>query len=66
MVAFDTTVPRALQDVLFDPQTSGGLLIGVSRDHAADLVAAMQDGGVDHAALIGEVIDGPEEKIWVT
>ncbi len=30
MISFDETVSRVLQDVLFDPQTSGGLLISVS------------------------------------
>lgn len=65
MVSYSENVPRALQDVLFDPQTSGGLLISVSETHAATLVAALKAGGIDDAAQIGEVIDGPEEKIWV-
>jgi selenide,water dikinase len=65
MIAFAENVPRALQDVLFDPQTSGGLLISVSEIHAAALVAALKDGGIDDAAQIGEIIDSPEEKIWV-
>jgi selenide,water dikinase len=30
MITFAETVPRTLQDLLFDPQTSGGLLISVS------------------------------------
>jgi selenide,water dikinase len=65
MIAFAENVPRALQDVLFDPQTSGGLLISVSEIHAAALVAALKDGGIDDAAQIGEIIDSPEEKIWI-
>jgi len=65
MIVFAETVPRALQDVLFDPQTSGGLLISVSGSQATALVAALQGGGIDDAALIGEIIDTPEEKIWV-
>lgn len=65
MIAFSETVPRALQDILFDPQTSGGLLISVSGNQVTALVAALKDGGIDDVAQIGEVIDGPEEKIWV-
>ena len=65
MIAFAETVPRALQDVLFDPQTSGGLLISVNEIHAAALVAALKDRGIDDAAQIGEIIEGSEEKIWV-
>ena len=65
MVMIAETVPRSVQDVLVDPQTSGGLLIAVRRDQADGLVAALKNGGVDHAALIGEVTSGPVEKIWV-
>jgi selenide,water dikinase len=65
MVAFDETVPRALQDVLFDPQTSGGLLISVSENQAGALVAALKDRGIGDAAQIGEIIEGPDERIDV-
>jgi selenide,water dikinase len=65
MTAFSEKVKRSTQDVLFDPQTSGGLLISVSRDHVGDLVSALQDAGVGDALPIGEVLPNPEEKIWV-
>ena len=65
MVIFDKTVNRTLQDVLFDPQTSGGLLMSVKASQAAGLVAALKDAGIEAAAEIGEVVDGPEEKIRV-
>jgi selenide,water dikinase len=65
MTTFAEKVERALQDVLFDPQTSGGLLISVDRDQAGDLIAALKDAGIDDATLIGEVLANPEEKIWV-
>jgi selenide,water dikinase len=58
-------VERSRQDLLADPQTSGGLLIGVSADQAADLVTALKDAGIDAAAQIGEVLESPEEKIMV-
>jgi selenide,water dikinase len=65
MIAFAETVPRAFQDVLFDPQTSGGLLISVSENQADALVATLKDQGIGDAAQIGEIIDGPEERINV-
>jgi len=65
MTTFADEVKRSLQDVLFDPQTSGGLLISLSRQQAGDLVAALKDAGIGDAAQIGEVLSGPEEKIWV-
>jgi len=66
MVVFVETVPRVLQDLLFDPQTSGGLLISVSGGQADALVAALRQGGVADATPIGEIIHDPEEKIQVT
>jgi len=65
MIVVSKTVPRALQDVLFDPQTSGGLLISVNQIQAAGLVAALKAGGIDDAVQIAEIIDSPEEQIWV-
>ncbi len=65
MVTFADTVERTWQDVLFDPQTSGGLLICVSAAHAVEFIAALKDSGIGDAADIGEILDGPQEKIWV-
>ena len=65
MITFADRVGRSRQDVLFDPQTSGGLLICVSAADAPGIVAALRDGGITEAADIGEVLEGPQEKIWV-
>jgi selenide,water dikinase len=65
MLHIADAVPRPLQDVLFDPQTSGGLLICVRNDQASDLLAALREAGIGDAAQIGEVLEGPEEKIRV-
>jgi selenide,water dikinase len=65
MIAFAETVALSRQDALVDPQTSGGLLISVSGNQAAELITALKDAGVGDAAEIGEVQNGPEEKIWV-
>jgi len=65
MITFAETVPRTLQDLLFDPQTSGGLLISVSDFHCNALVSALKDGGIADAARIGDVVDSPEEKISI-
>jgi selenide, water dikinase len=65
MIDFRHTVARSVQDVLFDPQTSGGLLISVGRDQADALVKALRDAGISGTAEIGEVLNDPKEKIWV-
>jgi selenide,water dikinase len=45
-----------LLELLVDPQTSGGLLIGVAADKSAALCADLETAGYQHAAVIGEVI----------
>jgi selenide, water dikinase len=66
MVDFAPTVNRILQDVLFDPQTSGGLLICVAPQRAQDLLKALKARGVQDAATVGEVIIEPKERIIVS
>jgi selenide,water dikinase len=41
---------------LFDPQTSGGLLIGIGGDRAEELQAALRAAGYSHATIVGEVV----------
>ncbi len=53
------TLGRAEEQILFDPQTSGGLLLSVPEAEAEGLVSALQAAGVAPAALIGEVVEGP-------
>jgi len=54
-VFFAPEVPENLRDLLFDPQTSGGLLLAVDETAAADLVAALRAAGVAAAAIVGRV-----------
>lgn len=65
MITFAESVDRSRQDVLVDPQTSGGLLISTSGDQADTLVKALQDEGISDTTEIGEILKDPEEKIWV-
>jgi len=65
MVDFAPSVDRLVQDILFDPQTSGGLLISVAPERADDLVSELKERGVDEPARIGEVVTAPRERIVV-
>jgi selenide, water dikinase len=65
MIDLSEAVARERQDILFDPQTSGGLLIAVRKNQADALLAALIEAGIADAAAIGTVIAGPEEKIKV-
>ena len=64
-ISFSPDVQATLQDVLFDPQTSGGLLISVHKDQAEGLVQALQEAKIESAALIGEIPDDSPEHIEV-
>ena len=55
----DVQVDEALEpvwtDILFDPQTSGGLLFSVPTSEGLDLVKALHDTGVECATIVGAV-----------
>jgi len=65
MIDISTSVARERMDVLFDPQTSGGLLISADPAAADSLVKALQAGGVADACIIGDVVDDAQERIFV-
>ena len=65
MVEFSSCVSLLMRDLLFDPQTSGGLLICIDRDDTDKLVDELNKKGIDKSAVIGEVISAPTEKILV-
>ncbi len=48
---------RSRLDILFDPQTAGGLVIGVDARAAASLCSALRAAGYEQAAIIGEVLE---------
>ena len=49
-------VPTELQEMLWDPQTSGGLFISVPAAKSDALMAAMREKGVVNATIVGEVV----------
>ena len=54
-VGFAGRVPQENRDLLFDPQTSGGLLIAISSETAEDAINSLERHGVS-ARRIGKVI----------
>ncbi|GMO24976.1 MAG: selenide, water dikinase SelD [Termitinemataceae bacterium] len=56
-------LPFAMQELLFDPQTSGGLLIAVDREQAVELTKRIKMCGDEYAAIIGEIISKEEKSI---
>lgn len=54
-VQVDKILDSVWADILFDPQTSGGLLFSVPAAEGPDLVKALRDVGVEGATIVGAV-----------
>lgn len=64
-VTIDSSVPVYIQDLCFDPQTSGGLLLSVPAGSANELLQELQQAGLKQAAIIGEVIQEGRGEIYI-
>jgi len=64
-VDFSPSLDSVFRDILFDPQTSGGLLICVAKEAAEDLLRLLKEKVSDRVALIGKVVAEPKGRIWV-
>ena len=62
---FASSVPQEYRDLLFDPQTSGGLLISIAAEAGADVLAALQRRGAA-ARIVGSVHNKKSPLIHVT
>ncbi len=54
-VLWDDGVPDILRAILCDPQTSGGLLVAIARDHAQAFVEGLRAADCPEAAVVGFV-----------
>lgn len=53
------------QELLLDPQTSGGLLVALPADRAEGLAAALREQGLQRCAVVGHVEAAPSPAIHV-
>ncbi len=63
-VGFAEAVPQEYRDLLFDPQTSGGLLVAVAPEHGNDALASLEHHGV-HARRIGVAVPKGKPLLFV-
>jgi selenide,water dikinase len=61
-----TSTKRSIEEeLLFDPQTSGGLLLSLPNSQAEDLTAELRKAGVGTAVRVGEVVANTSPYIHV-
>ena len=63
-LAIRKEIPRALLDIFYDPQTSGGLLIAVPEAHAAALARSLRDR-LPAARVIGYVTEKEDKDVVI-
>jgi len=57
------SIDPVMLDILFDPQTSGGLLVAIDKNQAEDFVARLRAKGIQDAAIVGEFTEDFKGKI---
>jgi selenide,water dikinase len=59
------TVNTAEQDLLYDPQTSGGLLLAVAENRKEELLTALRQEGIGRPGVIGRVLGSGTGQIVI-
>jgi len=57
-------ISRAMQDILYDPQTSGGLMAAIPEKEAEECLHKLTDAGIP-AAAVGYVTDRQEADLYL-
>ncbi|NOR14201.1 MAG: selenide, water dikinase SelD, partial [Candidatus Aminicenantes bacterium] len=62
-VSKDAQVSAEWESVLYDPQTSGGLLMAVKEEKKEETLLRLKEKGVEHAEVIGKVVAESDGRI---
>lgn len=62
---FSDSVKPLYRDIIFDPQTSGGLLISIPEKEALNLLDELKKSGIEKSSLIGKIKSGSDKKIYI-
>ena len=64
-VRFDDALPEWHRQIVYDPQTSGGLLAALPADQAPALVEALHAAGVTAARLVGDAVEADGDTFLI-
>ena len=63
-IHFSDSAKTEKREILFDPQTSGGLLVSLPKDQAKEAIEKLHNTGLTDAKIIGEAQE-PDSKIQI-
>ena len=63
-IHFSDSAKTEKREILFDPQTSGGLLVSLPKDQAKEAIDKLRNTGLADAEIIGEAKE-PDSKIQI-
>lgn len=63
-IHFNDSAKTEKREILFDPQTSGGLLVSLPKDQAKEAIEKLHNTGLTDAKIIGEALE-PDSKIQI-
>ena len=63
-IHFNDSAKTEKREILFDPQTSGGLLVSLPKDQAKEAIDKLRNTGLANAEIIGEAKE-PDSKIQI-
>jgi selenide, water dikinase len=56
-------LPEFMEDLLYDPQTSGGLLISIGKNKSNKLLAELIKAGYGKSSIVGEALEKPAARV---
>ena len=54
-IRFEKALPPWQEEIVYDPQTSGGLLVAVPETQGESLLKALRSAGIRRASMVGRV-----------
>ncbi len=60
---FEADVPDWHLEIVFDPQTSGGLMVALPEDQAESLLGKLHDAGLAKAAIVGRTVEAEDDGV---
>ena len=61
----DEDIEEVIEDLLYDPQTSGGLLVAIDEDDVEKALKSLSANTDNEFAVVGKVISKEDKAIYI-